>query len=106
MTGRVTIRGGVVFVGSDAVLQNVSIFDAQVICPTSKTDVESLTSSLMDRAAGNVTISDCMLVPHTLYAERQFRSVVAKAEIDEGPQEADAPSWIRKAMALMKKGAQ
>lgn len=104
MAGSVTIRGGVVFVASDAVLQNVSIFGAQIICPTSKCDIDSLNSSLMDRAARNVTISDCTLVPHAMYAERQFRSAVAKAEINTGPQEADAPSWIRKAMALMRKG--
>lgn len=104
MAGRITIRGGVVFVASDAVLKDVSIFDAQVICPTSKGDAESLNAALLDRAVRNVTINDCTLVPHTLYAVRQFRSAVAKAEIDAGPQEADAPSWIRKAMSLLKKG--
>ena len=106
MAGRVTIRGGVVFVASDAVLQNVSIFNAQIVCPTTKCDLSDLQTALSDRAAGNVTISDCTLVPYTLHAERQLRSAVAKAEASAGPAEADAPSWIRKTMALMRKGNQ
>lgn len=79
MAGCVTIRGGVVFVASDAVLQNVSIFGAQVVCPTNSTALPDLTQSLYDRAAGNVTVQDCHLVSFSDHAQRQYRSAAAKA---------------------------
>ncbi len=104
MSGKVTIRGGTVFIASDAVLQSVAIYDAQVVCPTNDNSAEALHQSLHDRAAGNVTIQGCHLISYTDHVERQYRSALAKAKTCSLPSEEPQLGWITHANYLVRKG--